>query len=1019
MLRLNIGTVPDRAGTTDYMQNVGLSLKPLAADPFAQTGPPSQGGPPGMGTQSQGGPPAPAPPPGLALKPLDGDPFTAALTGPQPERQRPGNYQYSQGTEPSATWQSEPGYTQGIFNQGTSRLVDSQEHVPTPPQMGSRTGTPPGQPAPWFGPLDAAATATTSFYGADQIVPSTTSWADRASQLIDAAPQGTGRTPDWNGPSQAAIDQTRRQVMNTPYRPQQGDGTSVGNPTPGVVAYDPAQGDQFGGQASNWALAKASTIPLNSQENLRKRIMIYAEDLGIPPDRFFTDKVDPTNIKYVDYKGQTFSVAPSISGGDWRHAPVDMAQRVMTQGANNAGPIANTALSGAAGMVTGPEFYGPTAVIAAGITGAVGDAASQAAGNWFAERSGYQSQRTDGQPDIDWGHAIFTGVEMAGFEAMARVLPGILNGLIPGFLGNNPYRLTGTQAQDLARVLHDDVVHNGGEILKRAMAARELGINLSPAQLLQITQGIGTHGANSGHVSLRMRLYNEFAKKEITLAHGGLTKRGEEAAQYMREHYIRQARVHFPNAVDNLLDRISPIASPVRGFEEFKKAAGRVEHALEKKRLEAGHQQGWSQLFGSRRIADPTPAIRELDTRLQNAAGTIREELTKLRGELVDNGAPVTRYQRLHQVRLDLERRLDELKAGKKSAAATELENELEGIHDTLLNQLNKHPLYFTGNRAYQEASIALKDTKAGLNPLLKRDPLHQERLGGALADSGPTTVAAARKAFEDAGEIDAWNAHTRAYLETHLRGATGGGGMSGSAGTGYNAGLDFANNVAGRPAAKASLLEMISTPLERDLMDGLVDIGFAISQQKGSLARATEEVVKPDFKSINGGRGLRLAEKASGVLTPLRSLANQGRTFQEWRDMRGARDMAFEMSQPAMKNYKEMTDTAVPLAGKGAEILERGIFAGAPVLENATDAIPRYSPTWVLKMASKYLPPPTINPTAPDLVPPPSGLQRAMNSVLGPPPGPPASFGNFQADPRFRPPSQFTLGGFRPNTNP
>jgi hypothetical protein len=793
---------------------------------------------------------------------LDLDPFLEALTGPAEKPPVPdavpGVSMYGQGSRPSAVWQDEPGYFPGAF--GTSRLAPSVEAIPEPPVMGSRTGTPKTQPAPWFGSLDLTAPPG-GFAGADQISPvTTTSWADRASQLIDNAPIGTARVPDKDPMGPAAVSAERQRVMNTPYTPQQGDGTTVGNPTPGVVAYEPSSGDQLGGHASNMALAKASTIPLTSAENLHKRILIYAQDLGVPPNRFFTDKADPSQIKYVDFKGQVFSVAPTIGGGDLWNAPVDMAQRVIGQSANNAAPLATTAISGAAGMVTGPEFYGPTAALMAGATGFAGDVAAQAGGNWFAEQAGYQRPDPEGGPDIAWGHAALTGVEMAGFEALARVAPQILYSLFPG--GANPYKLTGSQAQDLARVIHDDE-RFGGEILRRARTSTELGLNLSPAQLLQVTKGTGSHGGDSGHINMRSRLYSLFAEKEAILSSGGNTKRGKEASQFMRERNVDQVRNQFPNAVQRVLDEISPVDSPVVGFREFQKASGRVEQFLAGRAVAAGE-------------VDPLPLIRHL-----------------------------------------------------------------------------------------------------------RQTPLAQERLGGALADSGPETVAAARRAFEEAGELDAWNAHTRAYLDTSLRGAHGGSGMHGSGGTGYDAGLRFANDVAGRPQARAGLLEMVTDEHQRGLLESLVDAGFAIEQSGATLARPGP--TKAAARNLNGKGTMRLGEKLAALLTPLQSMRNGSRTFQEWRDMRGARDMAFEMSLPSMKQYNEMRHPVVPLAGRGAEVLERSIFAGAPVVEEQTDAIPRLSPLWLMKMLAPHLiAPPARDATAPDLAP---AAQRRMYGLLGPAP--------------------------------
>ena len=1000
MLRMNIGGRPEAGPSAQY---VPANWTPLDDDPFGpdDAGPVQARGATGQGGADAGaawtplefdpfeveggglgaltGPQPPAPPPSQPdatpqTPPPAPDPMTAALTGP-------GNYMYDRGTQPSAAWVGEEGYFPGLFGQGTSRLVPSEEPTPEPPQMGSRTGTPPNQPAPFTGLLDFGADAFRAYTGMPEPQGN---WADRAAQVIDAAPVGTARVPDMalNPTGPAAVAQAVGDVAAQPYQPARGDGSQLTSPNPGVVTFDPQSGDQFGGHASNAALLQASLIPLTSPENLEKRIQIYANDLDVPPDRFFTMG---DQIKYADRRGQVFSVAPTIGGGDIWNAPVDMAQRVATQAADNFGTGAVHAVGTAAGMLTGPEMYGPAAVASSALFSGAADVIRQATGNKFAERAGYRPQQAGGQPDIDFYNSLGQAALNGGYEAFARVVPTIL--ARTGFerlFGANPFRLSGEDAQDLARVIEDDL-RNGGSILRRANVAAELGLPLSPATLLQVTRGVG--GTSADMINTRNRLFNTLAQKENTLASLG-GKRGAEASQFMREHYTHWARDLFPRAVTKVVDRISPVESPTLAFQQFQQAADSVLGHLQRRPLEAGHRAGWGALFSSPAMANAVPVINLVDQRLTKSAGGIRAELERLKAELVERATythrgqtaerlePVTDIQRLHQVRLHVERRISELKTpGKSSDEAQELLNELEGVHDMLRAQLNRNPLYFTGDRAFTEARAGVDDARKGILSLLRQEPRYQERLGGPLADSGPTTIAAARKLFEEAGQMDAWNAHTRAYLETHLRGAGAKGGSGG---------LSFANEVASQPKLHAGLMEMVATERERELLDGLIDAGFAMDQRMKGITKFADDSVRPDPRSLNP-QGFRVAEKVGAVLSPLRSLQNRAAASQLRRDTGGARDLAFEMSMPALKNYQEMHHTVVPLAGTRGEVFERGLNAAAPAFEGLTDMIPRPSPTWAGGILAPILnPPPQRDPTASDLAP---LARRRMMGLLGPAP--------------------------------
>jgi hypothetical protein len=1036
MLRLNIGSPPPAApppGAPGFNflgavepapggSSIPVGWQPAEGDPFAPKAPAFQTGPvqtpAGTGQGGSGG----------AWAPVDFDPFATNATpkdagasgtpgivdasapddpnaGGMGGTGGPAPYHYSQGTEKSVGWTESPAWMPGVLSKifpGTATQSDFGEtEVPVEepgPAMGSRTGTPKTQPAPGTAAIGAAGELLRAYL---HLPKPQEAWADRAAQMIDAAPPGSyTNVPDLNVTGPANVQRVKERVMNTPVERAGlwGDGRDVGNAPKGSLGYD-THGDVYGGQATNWSLLKASLVPLRTQEQLEKRIAILAADLGVPPNRFFTKD---GQIKYIDLAGKAHAVAPSSQGGTWK-APIDKISRIGGEVASEAGQGIPMAAGMAGGMMGGGrgEAYALAAMLAAAGMSAVADTIRQAAGNQIAINAGYRTLTKDGKEeppptplaDIDWWNVAGQAAQNMGFEAFARALPLILGNMAPKMFGQNPYRLSGTEAQDLARVLHADA-EQGGSILKRAINTSKLGLPLTPRDLLQITRDM--LGSSADISNMRSRLFESLSQHENTLATLG-GKRGAEASNLMKNFYRYRSRVQFPEAVMKLVRMIHPEEmGPAVAYKEFKAAAGRVQNHLENKRTAAGLKQGWDVLFKSpTAMANPVPVIRQIDAALPNSAGPIRKALQEVRGELIERSAythggktamrdeAVTSYQRLHQVRLGLERKIDKLKHGPASAESAEVQKELEKVHDLLRHQLNNHPLYALGDRAYHEASIPLTDARKGLE-VLQRDALHQERQGGVLADAGPTTIKAARELFIEAGEQSAWDAHTRAYLETHLRTSGGAGGMNTAAqGGAHQPGLNFANEVASQPHLHSGLMEMVTNPEQRELLDSLIDAGYAIDQANRGVNDAALHAVKPNPRRLNPN-GTNIFGKLAGALTPVQAIISRSRAIQEFLDTRGAHRQAFDLTQGSRKAYAEMADTTVPLAGPRAERFERGLYAAAPVFAEQTDWIPRPSPQWFLKQGLPLLtPPPERSATAPDLKIPQSALSR----LLGPAP--------------------------------
>lgn len=999
MLRLNIGTQPKVGG--DLVQQVS-DLRPVDGDPFGQAGgspggmyqtrkpgekPPAASGPGDPSTifsvqgKNWGSNTPPAQPPPTApheptYRPVDSDPFQDALRSKFSPVYVAGGA--AGGGTADATAIPQPGtpvpteQTQ-IINRGNPSFWDAlwdrnavfdpvSYTTPTPaiPGQGPQLDGPAIPPGPSSEVPDFSAEFDQSYIPPNASEGPSQKWEritrdkiEAARNTINAAPIGTGGTPI------------------------KGDGTTVGKQGPGSVSYDPDSGDVYGGQASNKALMAASLIPLTSGENLQKRIMIYSADLGVPPDRFFTD--NQGNVKWVDQRGQVFNVAPTIEGGSWK-APVDLAGRVFTQGASEFGQGAVNVAGAVGGMVGGS---GPAAKLAAGMAGAGAaafgtDIARQVAGNIAAERAGYVRPPEfdkDGKPipsrlgadilDIDWYNATGQAIQNMGFEALARTLPILLNGVLPaGLFGSNPYRLNRQEITDLAFLLEHDA-KTGGHILKRAQAMHELGLPLTPMDLLRMTDG---KGMTAGYAEAHGRLRQSFEQLEKTIANRR-GRVGAGATEWMQNFYRERQETLFPRAIETMLEKIHPSPpggfSPKEGFVQFQDAADAIVRKLEGARLDAGHKAGWDSAFDLDLRVDTSSVRDAITKRLNVAAGRSRDELTDIMKELVDGGLPVTNMERLHNIRLDIRSRIDVLKGQtKRTAADSTALKHLEEANELLTAQLRRNPLYQAGDNAFTAAGEGLDSARSGLMQLLSDDAKFQEQLGGALAEAGPTKIAAARALFKKFGLEDVWNAHTRAYLQ---HGLTVAGKKGGPIGEGLY------REVAHSPKLREGLKEMAPDAHTGDLLDELLTAGHAMDVNAADRVAGTGVAINTSRLSKSGNRN---TEAFQAVVSPLRyglGRAFTGGPFKDLYRNAGSMKTAVEHTRGAAASYNNMRTTAVPLAGASGEALERAIYLGADPANEYTDMVPRLSPDWLAKLAIPYIhSPPQLDPTAPDLKAPP-----------------------------------------------
>jgi hypothetical protein len=1019
MLRLNIGSVPENR----LMMFTGAEVAPVNGDPFG-TAPPQDpnalhgirrpgqqpehaSGPQDPSTINLGGGPGPntrpADPPGTvpdvhvhpdqsqfpSAVPVTGDPFGAPQQPPQDPLPQPPMSQEDRWKRANSR------YVVGSGWDYQNKATPEGRH-PDPPDPNAPPG--PEHAPGWSGWWNALTPGHNPTFqndwweqkggpvdpnGAGGMTLPQPSISDQITQA--GTPAGPpGDTSTGNKTTQfldATIQNLKERVRNTPPDtgrvPNTGDGSFVGNKTPGVIPYDPNSGDAFGGHASGSALAAASLIPLTSEENARKHIAIYSADLNVPPDRFL---YHDGQFKWVDLDGKVYAVAPTMEGGSWTKGTLDMVNRTAGTVLNHAGEIGVQAVGAAGGFVGGS---GPAMRLMGGMGGAAvaagaADVGRQIWGNYEANQAGYKRPPEFGKPrlgadvlDIDGWNVLGQALQNAGFEAFARMVPVVLNGFVPsGAFGTNVYRLNRQELQDLAWLLEHDI-QTGGHILKRAQAAHELGLHLTPADLLQTAEGMGM---SAGYAEIHGRLLKSFEQLENTIANR-TGYQGAGGANWLRNYYNDRQREIFPRAVERLLEKIAPTPagqaaiSTKEGLTQFRTASEEIIQKLEGDRLTAGNRAGWGELFSQETpaFADTRFIRQQLRQDLNVAAGKTKQELESVLAQLEEGGNPVTNYEKLHNIRLDIRSRITELGGTGRNASDRTAKTKLQDAETMLNRALRRDPRYAAGDDAFQAASAGLDEAKEGLLALLIENPLHQERLGGALAEAGPTKIAAVKKLFEDQGKADVFANHTRAYLEHSLnRAGEKGGGVNGAIGA------DFFREVAGTPKLREGLREMAPDAHTADLLEELVNAGYAMDARGGVKALDPGVRVNTNRLSPTMKRGEIFESTVNPLGAGLKRILD-GTAFKNFARELRSMNTAVNLTAPTGSVYSNMAHTSIPLAGLTGDALERALYMAAPQVNEMTKFVPRATPEWVVKLALPHLmTPPEIEAKAPDLQRPP-----------------------------------------------
>jgi hypothetical protein len=648
-----------------------------------------------------------------------------------------------------------------------------------------------------------------------------------------------------------------------------GDGTSLTMPGANVIPYDPndPDRDKVGGSAGVLTTLKAGMVPETDLENQQKRIKIFSQGMGIPESRFFYD--NDGNALYVGDDGQVHMAVPTIRGGTVKQ-PVDLARRVGGQVGINVGPTLPAVAGGAAAMVGGP-------LLGAAVGGAT-DAVRQVAGNYFA-----------GAPldDIRYGNSAWQAAGVGAGEVAGQVGSALVQRARNPI---NPYNLRDGEIRQLIEALP--------QARERARVLQEHGMQATPYDLTDL----------------------DFLQRlEVTV-----NKQPGPVGDYMRRYYDQRSEMSFPNGVAQLFKRISPEGTPLVGWDKLQQGAQNTIAFLQNNATRAGNAGGWQEAIGSGARPDVRQVVADIRARIGHTSGVTREQLEKLLGELYTptrggqpgTGTLVTDFEKLHNVRLDLEGTLDGLRTTLPPSERGRLSEVLDPIYNDLNAALETaHASYGKGTLEYQLQQSHVAELRNGILTLMSKDPRVHEKLGDALFNSNAETVDRARQLFAQAGQINNWRAGTRAFLEDALR-----------ASKGDRTSSTFANKVAPLSPQWESLRAALPEA-EQNNMAQILNTARAQGRVPHPRAKVSEEPVRLEEQQI-GTTPLRSTIRAA--ISPFRWVKELGdemvnRPF-SWK----ASDMAQKLTSGTDNVLANLEATAQePFGGWQRHLLEQALAAG------------------------------------------------------------------------------------------
>lgn len=626
---------------------------------------------------------------------------------------------------------------------------------------------------------------------------------------------------------------------------QLGLGESVRSVPGAKFPAGPTVSDTLGKSAGFWATMRASLAP-----DEKDQIKRYSEAMGIPVENF---GVIDGNLVYADAQGNVNRVTPSVMGGGIAEVP----ERLGRQVAKGVGPM----LPGAAAAVAGTAM-GPTgaSIPAAGGAAFVTDVARQAADRALAGESPFKVDllNSSGQG----------GLAMAG--------QGVGVGIARGF-NRNPLAV-GRPDRDLA--LDPATTQEAQRLIGQG---RQVGIDLTIPEATQVPS----------------LLQNQ---RQLT--------RMPEGADRFGNLNQERTRRQIPNAVYNFLNDVSGVQSVGEGAGMLRQGAEAAIEARTAARTAAA-SPAYEDAFNSGAVPDIAPIVQRIDGELRDATRTLRGPLSAIRDELVEAvpvqragqtvnvERPITSYRRMHNVKEEIDQQLANLdKNEAPSSAQKRAKAILTEIQEDLTARLRQaHPRYEEGYQTFRTMSGPV-DEVAGIKPTgiaardVGVDRAQNTRVMFDPKRITPEEVTRARQAYEEAGQLDQWNAGLSAFLTDRFEDAS----------------RVLASGRPGNVAGKFSA-ELFGDDRSRQVMQAALSPtqyqGFERLMEVLQVAGSALPEGSPTATDLPGGQALRnrygrVARAALGLFSPQQIGIRAGEALGERMGSRGMERLAETLIDPA-----------------------------------------------------------------------------------------------------------------------
>lgn len=687
-----------------------------------------------------------------------------------------------------------------------------------------------------------------------------------------------------------------------------GDGSSMGAATPEQAAalasnrFDAVlkgKTDTMASGASLATIAKAS-LPLD----VKKKIKIFADARGIPPENYGVDHEG--NIGYIDPNGGGFKLeVPTLAGGSWRH-PLDKFMRLGAQASDMAGPLASQIAGGGAAVVAPPILKIPAAGAAAGVV----DLGRQALGNYFSKSP---------LNDLSYWNAGGQAALAAGGELAGTAAIGGYNRLF----GRNTLRAAGSDIP----TLRDP--RNMAQYQALALEAQRRGITLTPGNLTNVRSLVA-------------------AERQL-----GRQPEGQDALYQMNS---RRNTQQVPDAVRAEISKISPTGSPALGARQMQQGAEDTIAGLRQQRSTAA-SPGYRDAFASGVVPDIQPVLDAitnampgtaqssasrlvLDTAYHDLTGT---QTVQIGGRPQQVRMPITNYEQMHSAKEAIDSTLDSLEQRKfNQSEITKARAALTPIQQQLTRILrNAHPGYERGYQTFIAHSPPVDAALTGLVGLAARDRQFYAAVPDLIAKGDTMSITAARNSYEQAGQIPAWHAGVRTYMENALRdaeGVTQGGAPVNVAGKFYQA-------VYGDRTLRGNLAAAFGNgPAGRARLQSFDALARVLEAAARSPAEGAPTATDIGARAGMTGRGARVTANVIENVNPLNipdSIADAVRNFSQGRNARALADIY--TNDNAMRELARLR--MMPVGSQAATRLVANVLARYGYIESPALDKPSMTP--------------------------------------------------------------------------